>query len=442
MTFAGSRRRWVDDGARWVGNGSAALGLAGSVDPSELSAALAARHPSTGRPLVLRHRSVVALDLTFAAPKSVSLLFGLGPPGAAEHAVDAHRSAVDAALEHLQRRAWVARRGTDDGRVPVATDGLIGAAFTHCLSRAGDPHLHTHVVAANLAHGEDGRWSALDSRGPFAHARAAGALYQAHLRAELSERLGLGWAWSEGRGWDVAGVEPSTRAAFSGRAAEIREHLAARGLRSAGAAPGRLGRHAARPRSGEERRGDARRMARQAARGPRMRARAQRRPLDAPRRVPLRGLDGVVPGGRRVPTRRRHRVVDALATGARGPDVEASVEHWAPVSRNSIGVGEPRVVPCRLRTGTTSAGPARLAAGRARRATDLATGGGGDRSVPGASGPVGSGLDCQRAEMARMPRAQLADHLELSRSVRDALGVPRSRRTGPARARGARARAR
>ena len=66
----------------------------------------------------------------------------------------------------------------------------MAAAFRHRTSRAGDPQLHTHVLVANLGRGLDGRWSALDGRRLYAHARAASFVYQAVLRAELTRTLG------------------------------------------------------------------------------------------------------------------------------------------------------------------------------------------------------------------------------------------------------------
>ena len=65
----------------------------------------------------------------------------------------------------------------------------MAAAYRHRMSRAEDPQLHTHVVAANMARGTDGRWTALDATPIYQHAKAAGFLYQAHLRAAVRERL-------------------------------------------------------------------------------------------------------------------------------------------------------------------------------------------------------------------------------------------------------------
>ncbi|MGH8997504.1 MAG: MobF family relaxase, partial [Acidimicrobiales bacterium] len=124
-------------------------------------------------------------------------------------------------------------RGTADERVSLRTDGIAAAGFTHALSRARDPHLHTHLLVANLAHAQDGRWGAIDGRGLRAHARAAGAVYDAHLRMELSRRLSTSWSWRDKQGWELDGADPLLAAAFSGRAAEIRQGLGARGSTSA-----------------------------------------------------------------------------------------------------------------------------------------------------------------------------------------------------------------
>ena len=72
-------------------------------------------------------------------------------------------------------------------------EGLIAAAYRHRMSRALDPQLHTHVVAANLARGPDGRFTALHGAPLYRAAKTAGYLYQAHLRAAVSDRLGLEW---------------------------------------------------------------------------------------------------------------------------------------------------------------------------------------------------------------------------------------------------------
>ena len=92
----------------------------------------------------IRERKVKAFDLTFSAPKSVSLLWAFATPATARAVRDAHDEAVDVALGFLEERAAVARRQVDGVRTRVATDGWAVARFVHRTSREGDPQLHTH----------------------------------------------------------------------------------------------------------------------------------------------------------------------------------------------------------------------------------------------------------------------------------------------------------
>ena len=77
-----------------------------------------------------------------------------------------------------------------------------------------------------MARGSDGRWSALHGYPIFQHAKAAGSLYQAHLRAAI--RVRLPWArWGEVRNGmaELEGVPRGVLAHFSRRRAEILEWL-------------------------------------------------------------------------------------------------------------------------------------------------------------------------------------------------------------------------
>jgi len=212
---------------RWTGEGAAGLGLVGSVDREALEDVLAGCRPVDGRPLVARRGGVSGYDLTFTAPKSVSVLVALAPPEVGAEILSAHEASVDAAMGYVERRAAAVRRGTADERRIEPVAGLVEARFTHGVSRAHDPHLHTHVVVANLGHGPDGRWTALDGRGIHAHAPTAGALYDAELRHRLSTGLGLQWRVTGRHTYELAGVDDEVVGAFSARSAEIRAEAAA-----------------------------------------------------------------------------------------------------------------------------------------------------------------------------------------------------------------------
>jgi len=179
----------------WTGAGAAELGLVGRVESGQFNALLEGRDPrapetnlraSTSQP------AVAAFDLTFSAPKSVSVLFAVAPAEVSAALVDCHEEAVRAALGYLEDEAVFVRREKGGARFEQA-GGLIAAAYRHRMSRALDPQLHTHVVAANLARGEDGRFTALHHPSIYRAARTAGYLYQAHLRSAVRDRLGLEW---------------------------------------------------------------------------------------------------------------------------------------------------------------------------------------------------------------------------------------------------------
>lgn len=220
---------------RWAGAGAEELGLAGRTDAGSFRAVLSGRDPRTGRPLRANAVRVTAFDLTFAAPKSVSVLTALGGPRTASAVLDAHRASVDGALSYLAAHALTVRVGTGEERRVVPAGGLVAAQFEHATSRALDPHLHSHVVVANLGAPANGRCRAIDGRGLYAHARAAGALYDAHLRDRIGSELGLAWTARTSGAYELAAVDPTAIGIFSARRAEIREHLFDHGTPTAGA---------------------------------------------------------------------------------------------------------------------------------------------------------------------------------------------------------------
>jgi conjugative relaxase-like TrwC/TraI family protein len=215
----------------WAGRGAGVLGLHGRVGAAQFNALMAGLDPSDPA-LERRLRDsrgeprVVGFDLTFSAPKSVSVLFAVADEGTAGQLIGAHEHAVRAALEYVEDEAVRVRRGKGGASVEVG-EGVVAAAYRHRMSRALDPQLHTHVVCANVARGSDGRWTALDGRALYEHAKTAGYLYQAALRAEVRERLGLEWGPVVRGAAELVGVSRAVLEEFSRRRQEILE--AARG---------------------------------------------------------------------------------------------------------------------------------------------------------------------------------------------------------------------
>jgi conjugative relaxase-like TrwC/TraI family protein len=210
----------------WLGEGARRLELEGAVDPDDLRQVLAGLSPrgeilTAGR--VDDAKRVAGFDLTWSAPKSVSLLFGLSDSAVSAIVRGVHEDAVEQALGYLERNALGVRREAG-GRNSLRAEGFVAAAFTHRTSRAGDPQLHTHVLVANVAKGIDGTWSAPDARLLYHHSRAAGFLYQGALRVGLTRAIGVRFGEVSRGMAELDGVPKTLLRAFSTRRREI-EHL-------------------------------------------------------------------------------------------------------------------------------------------------------------------------------------------------------------------------
>ena len=186
---------------------------------------------SQGEALV-GYRKNSGFDLTLSAPKSVSLLWGLGDRATAEQVVAAHDLAVLAALAYLEDAACTVRRGKA-GSVHHRAGGLVVAAFRHRTSREADPQLHTHLVTANMALGPDGRWTALHSADIWHHSRTAGFIYQSVLRHEVAQRLNVAFEPEKPGIGEVVGIPKPVRREFSRRRVQIEAAMAEHGVRTA-----------------------------------------------------------------------------------------------------------------------------------------------------------------------------------------------------------------
>lgn len=138
----------------WIGTGAQMLGLPQQVSAQEFRAIRRGEHPETGESLRVRrivdrhyhkpwgletYRARELYDLTISAPKSVSVQNIIDPRMA-----DAHNLAV-AGLRHEMEQLCGA---------------MVVAAYGHEYSRKLDPQIHTHYVAANLAHDGE-KWRTL-----------------------------------------------------------------------------------------------------------------------------------------------------------------------------------------------------------------------------------------------------------------------------------------
>jgi conjugative relaxase-like TrwC/TraI family protein len=168
------------------------------------------------------------IDVTFSAPKSVSVVWALGDPWQREQIEAAHEQAVARSMGYLREQVGVVRRRYGAEVVEEPARDLIATAYRHTTARgvsgaeAPDPQLHTHVVITGAIR-EDERIVAVASRPVFRGIREVGAFYRSALAQELAAE---GYPIEQGTGRDgkyfeIAGVPAGLRDAFSNRHREI-----------------------------------------------------------------------------------------------------------------------------------------------------------------------------------------------------------------------------
>ena len=215
----------------WVGRcdlvGAVAGSLATAVDSKLLLEARCAPDGSKLGRTTVTERSVTAFDLTFSAPKSVSVLYALGDERVVAAVEAAHTAAVEQAIASVSPRIAYTRTG-HAGAAVVDADGVFGVRYRHRTSRALDPQLHDHVLISNAVRTiSDGEWRMLDARGLYRNAKAAGVEYQSFLRAGLRASLGVEFDPVDANGQaDIIGIDPAVLADFSTRSADIESALA------------------------------------------------------------------------------------------------------------------------------------------------------------------------------------------------------------------------
>jgi conjugative relaxase-like TrwC/TraI family protein len=242
---------------RWMGSGLPGLGSGSIVEGAEVTEAQLqrliglGRDPADGAPLgraypeyqrptdpappsaqetATRRRAVAGYDFTFSIPKSASVLWGVADAATQERIAQAHHAAVAEVVAYMEREIAATRTGTtaSDGAVAqVDVTGLIATAFDHFDSRAGDPHLHTHVVISNKVQTVlDGKWRSLDGRPMHAAVVALSELHESLFADALMRSLGVRWEMRE-RGRDrhqalsIGSVPEALVAEFSSRSRHI-----------------------------------------------------------------------------------------------------------------------------------------------------------------------------------------------------------------------------
>ena len=180
----------------------------------EFTNLLAGKDPA-GQPITRPHK-VHGIDLTFSAPKSVSLAALLMLRDL--RIIQAHDRAVLKTMAEIERHC----AGTQPRAGQHEMTGTLAyVTVRDGFSRDHDPHLHTHVVVANMT-AYRGAVLAVDGRRIMTRDfnKLWGAMYRANLAAHLNE-LGYSVSYTKKGELRMDAVPLAVEREFSGRRAEI-----------------------------------------------------------------------------------------------------------------------------------------------------------------------------------------------------------------------------
>lgn len=215
--------------AQWFGSGAQRLGLDGVAGREEFQHLLEGKLPNGGqlgayRDGQLEHRP--SWDLTFSAPKSVSIMALIGGDG---RLTAAHDDAVRAALRYVEANVAETRIRQYGEVRNEATGNLIFASLREEASRAADPQLHTHNVVINATQSADGQWRSLDGYQFFQAQREVGQIYRNELAIRCTE---LGYQINQGKDgtFELSAVPQQVITEFSSRSIAIEQALSEKGL--------------------------------------------------------------------------------------------------------------------------------------------------------------------------------------------------------------------
>lgn len=214
------------ENSAWFGRGAAELGLTGAVKAKDFDELLIGVDPTSGNALTGRQaleseatNKRAGLDLTFSAPKSVSLAAFLGGDARLE---EAHQRAVDAALRVAEERYSMTRSGGQKDRRTEVAGNFIVAQFRHDTSRAKDPQMHTHCVVINAVRRADGEWRSLSNDAIYSNSKLLSLVYRNELAREV-QSLGYTVTTRAHGMFEINGYSPAQLEAFSKRRQQLVE---------------------------------------------------------------------------------------------------------------------------------------------------------------------------------------------------------------------------
>ena len=212
--------------SQWLGQGASHLGLKGPIEVESLKQLLHGYSPSgdlliSRKPTIQGHRERAALDCVFSPCKSVSLLVHVHGD---QKLLRAHHRAAKQTLQLLEQRYAQTRVRNRGERRIVPTQFLVIGTIDHAMSRALNPHHHTHSLVFNLTRLPSGKWYSLHNDAIHDHKKLLGMVYQHQLALE-TRKIGYEIERRPHGQFEILGFTREQLMGFSARRQQILRHI-------------------------------------------------------------------------------------------------------------------------------------------------------------------------------------------------------------------------
>jgi len=173
----------------WYGQGAQELNLENHVSSEKFQEILEGKLPNGKKIGVSRGQELIhdaGRDLTFSAPKSVSIMALVYED---ERLIEAHNQAVRKTLDEIEKNYLKVRIKKSGKTTFENCQKIISAIFRHELSRDLDPQLHSHAIIANIAKDQNGNWRSAYFDEIYNNKKFLGLIYRSYL-AKLVKEIG------------------------------------------------------------------------------------------------------------------------------------------------------------------------------------------------------------------------------------------------------------
>jgi conjugative relaxase-like TrwC/TraI family protein len=214
---------YLQEHGEWQGELAAKLGYEGAIKEEDFQTLIKGQNEKNNINIQSGGKDyshTAGVDLTFSAPKSVSIA-GLVLDD--KRVLEAHDKAISSTLAYIEKNYTNVRIKKDKMVTSEATGNMLAAKFQHVSSREQDPQLHTHCLVMNFTQKENGDIRAMDFREVY-DKMFLGQIYRSELASNLKD---IGYQiQSDDKGlFEIKGFESKLIEEFSKRSQQIKMRM-------------------------------------------------------------------------------------------------------------------------------------------------------------------------------------------------------------------------